>query len=99
MTYILFPRSGTQGSGLGKRENDLFQLNYRPHNLGLASRSHTTVVLVLVLPVTLYYNTYRCILLPIRDYVFVAGWRHALRSEWPFIIIIIIRDYYSEAAW
>ena len=23
--------------------------------------------------------------------VFVAGWRHALRSEWPFIIIIIIR--------
>ena len=20
--------------------------------------------------------------------VFVAGWRHALRSEWPFIIII-----------
>ena len=21
---------------------------------------------------------------------FVAGWRHALRSEWPFIIIIII---------
>ena len=23
-------------------------------------------------------------------YVFVAGWRHFLRSEWPFIIIIII---------
>ena len=23
--------------------------------------------------------------------VFVAGWRHALRSEWPFIIIIIIK--------
>ena len=22
--------------------------------------------------------------------VFVTGWRHALRSEWPFIIIIII---------
>ena len=22
--------------------------------------------------------------------VFVAGWRHALLSEWPFIIIIII---------
>ena len=22
--------------------------------------------------------------------VFVAGWRHALQSEWPFIIIIII---------
>ena len=22
--------------------------------------------------------------------VFVAGWRHALRSEWPFIIIIIL---------
>ena len=21
--------------------------------------------------------------------MFVAGWRHALRSEWPFIIIII----------
>ena len=21
--------------------------------------------------------------------VFVAGWRHGLRSEWPFIIIII----------
>ena len=24
--------------------------------------------------------------------VFVAGWRHALRSEWPFIIIIIIME-------
>ena len=24
---------------------------------------------------------------------FVAGWRHALRSEWPFIIIIIIILY------
>ena len=23
--------------------------------------------------------------------VFVAGWRHALRSEWPFIIINIIK--------
>ena len=23
--------------------------------------------------------------------VFVAGWRHALRSEWPFIIIIIYK--------
>ena len=23
--------------------------------------------------------------------VFVPGWRHALRSEWPFIIIIIIK--------
>ena len=22
--------------------------------------------------------------------VFIAGWRHALRSEWPFIIITII---------
>ena len=22
--------------------------------------------------------------------VFVAGWRHALRSEWPFIIIILL---------
>ena len=22
--------------------------------------------------------------------MFVAGWRHALRSEWPFITIIII---------
>ena len=22
--------------------------------------------------------------------VFIAGWRHARRSEWPFIIIIII---------
>ena len=22
--------------------------------------------------------------------VFVAGWRHALKSEWPYIIIIII---------
>ena len=22
--------------------------------------------------------------------VFIAGWRHALRSEWPFIIFIII---------
>ena len=25
--------------------------------------------------------------------VLVAGWRHALRSEWPFIIIIIIKCY------
>ena len=24
--------------------------------------------------------------------MFVAGWRHALRSEWPFIIIIIIKS-------
>ena len=24
--------------------------------------------------------------------VFVAGWRHALRSEWPFITIIIIKS-------
>ena len=24
--------------------------------------------------------------------VFVAGWRHALRSEWPFIIIIISHE-------
>ena len=23
--------------------------------------------------------------------VFVAGWRHALRSEWPFIIIISMK--------
>ena len=23
-------------------------------------------------------------------FVFIAGWRHALRSEWPFAIIIII---------
>ena len=22
--------------------------------------------------------------------MFVAGWRHALRSEWPFIIIIVV---------
>ena len=25
--------------------------------------------------------------------MFVAGWRHALRSEWPFIIIIIMLHY------
>ena len=25
--------------------------------------------------------------------MFVAGWRHALRSEWPFIIIIIIQHF------
>ena len=25
--------------------------------------------------------------------VFVAGWRHALRSEWPFIIIITDMGY------
>ena len=25
--------------------------------------------------------------------VFIAGWRHALRSEWPFIIIIVIIMY------
>ena len=24
--------------------------------------------------------------------MFVAGWRHALRSEWPFIIIFYVRD-------
>ena len=29
--------------------------------------------------------------------VFVAGWRHALRSEWPFIIIII--KVYTDLAW
>ena len=28
--------------------------------------------------------------------VFVAGWRHALRSEWPFIIIIIIKQQAKE---
>ena len=28
--------------------------------------------------------------------VFVAGWRHALRSEWPFIIIIIIIIYLED---
>ena len=28
--------------------------------------------------------------------VFVAGWRHALRSEWPFIIIIIIISIVSQ---
>ena len=26
---------------------------------------------------------------------FVAGWRHALRSEWPFIIIITVLMYYT----
>ena len=25
--------------------------------------------------------------------MFVADWRHALRSEWPFIIIIIITEF------
>ena len=29
--------------------------------------------------------------------VFVAGWRHALRSEWPFIIIITrFQELHSE---
>ena len=28
--------------------------------------------------------------------VFVAGWRHALRSEWPFIIIIINTLLYHQ---
>ena len=29
--------------------------------------------------------------------VFVAGWRHALRSEWPFIIIIkVLKATHSE---
>ena len=28
--------------------------------------------------------------------VFVAGWRHALRSEWPFIIIIIKFSVYHN---
>ena len=35
--------------------------------------------------------------------VFVAGWRHALRSEWPFIIIIIkeaiMSKDYSRRPW
>ena len=26
--------------------------------------------------------------------VFVAGWRHALRSEWPFIIILMEIELY-----
>ena len=30
--------------------------------------------------------------------VFVAGWRHALRSEWPFITIIIIIKKYVYSA-
>ena len=29
------------------------------------------------------------VLVSVKGEVFVAGWRHALRSEWPFIIIII----------
>ena len=29
--------------------------------------------------------------------VFVAGWRHAHRSEWPFIIIIIIIKHRRRA--
>ena len=28
--------------------------------------------------------------------MFVAGWRHALRSEWPFIIIIIMCVYMTD---
>ena len=28
--------------------------------------------------------------------VFVAGWRHALRKEWPFIIINIIIMYIED---
>ena len=31
--------------------------------------------------------------------VFVAGWRHALRSEWPFIIIINIITCCSWSVW
>ena len=31
--------------------------------------------------------------------MFVAGWRHALRSEWPFIIIIIITLSRLEPMW
>ena len=27
--------------------------------------------------------------------MFVAGWRHALRSEWPYIIIIIISELFN----
>ena len=30
--------------------------------------------------------------------VFAAGWRHALRSEWPFIIIIIIISSSSSSS-
>ena len=30
--------------------------------------------------------------------MFVAGWRHALWSEWPFIIIIIIITVYYVAS-
>ena len=29
---------------------------------------------------------------PLWCWVFVAGWRHALRSEWPFIIIMVSRS-------
>ena len=29
--------------------------------------------------------------------VFVAGWRHALRSAWPFIIIVLKRFAEGEA--
>ena len=28
--------------------------------------------------------------------VFVAGWKHALRSEWPFIIIIIVQPLHPH---
>ena len=28
--------------------------------------------------------------------VFVAGWRHALRSEWPFIILLLLTVVVSE---
>ena len=29
--------------------------------------------------------------------VFIAGWRHALQSEWPFIIIIIAAAVAEQA--
>ena len=31
---------------------------------------------------------YQLLMYHLLIFVFVAGWRHALRSEWPFIIII-----------
>ena len=37
--------------------------------------------------------------LPGTTTVFVAGWRYALRSEWPFIIIIYLLPQPIEVAW
>ena len=34
----------------------------------------------------------RAVLRAIKVLVFIASWRHALRSEWPFIFVIVSKE-------